>query len=227
MIYNTNIGVIMISTILSIVLTTPAISVTENIYNNCASSVVQIMYVEPVTDKPVDTTPMCIGTGFLVKSKESGQLDVITAKHVVSDPGTYSAVMKDGTVLQFKRMHLLKNCDVAIIDVINRKWNVKGLVLTNTRANVGSDIFVIGHPIGLSWIITQGNANGYRSPEDNPLSTYLCFTTPIWFGNSGGPIINKNGSVVGVVSWMYTGPRHLNFGVPSYEVLKELAGFKW
>jgi S1-C subfamily serine protease len=51
---------------------------------------------------------------------------------------------------------------------------------------------------------------------------FMMFSTPVWYGNSGGPIFDANGKVCGIVSWMFTQPRHFNFGVPSYVVQSEL-----
>lgn len=74
----------------------------------------------------------------------------------------------------------------------------------------GERTFVIGHPGGLAFTLTDGIVS-------KPIITindgkYVQCSTPIYFGNSGGPVFDNKGSLVGIVSMLYEVP-HLGFSV--------------
>ena len=64
-------------------------------------------------------------------------------------------------------------------------------------APVGSEVYAIGHPLGLGWTVTRGIVSGYRQAGDVRL---IQTDAPISPGNSGGPLLDKEGHLIGVVT---------------------------
>lgn len=184
----------------------------EQMFKIYGTSVVEIL-ATPNSEGAVETK---FGTGFLVKMK-GDQLDVLTAKHVVEEDAVYRIRLMDGTILSLKKVVKGKH-DVAFLDVVDRDWkDLKGFELRGAPMEAGATVYVIGSPGAFRWLPTQGNFGMYYTPKDDegPQGMggveYLLFTAPVWYGNSGGPIIDTEGKVCGIVSWMFTQPRHFNF----------------
>ena len=89
---------------------------------------------------------------------------------------------------------------------------------------VGQDVFAIGHPQGLFWSYTEGVISQirprYKWKTDDSLfeATILQTQTAISYGSSGGPLINKEGKLVGLISTMMTGQAGFNFAIAVHEL---------
>ena len=81
---------------------------------------------------------------------------------------------------------------------------------------------MLGSPLGLGGTVTSGIASAYRN--DHGL-TYLQFSAPISPGNSGGPVINEHGRVVGVsvMKMVGDGAEGLSFAIPSSRLCAALS----
>ena len=92
------------------------------------------------------------------------------------------------------------------------------LTLKSPSVDIGQKIFAIGSPLGLEGTISDGIISGLRNFERFSL---LQISAPISPGNSGGPIVNENGEVIGVAPYTFSEGQNLNFAVP-VKYLKEL-----
>ena len=92
---------------------------------------------------------------------------------------------------------------------------------TRKTATVGEDIIVIGNPLGLQATTTRGIISGIRN-EDG--STMLQIDAPVNPGNSGGPIVNYNGEVLGIVTakMVALGVEGIGFGISLASALESL-----
>lgn len=92
------------------------------------------------------------------------------------------------------------------------------------RVEVGQDVFAIGHPEGLYWSYTEGVISQIRprykwqAGEDLFQATIVQTQTAISYGSSGGPLINKDGKLVGLISTMITGQAGFNFAIAVHEL---------
>ncbi len=77
---------------------------------------------------------------------------------------------------------------------------------------VGDEVYAVGNPRGLEGTFSAGIISGIRKIGEDSL---LQITTPISPGSSGGPVVNKNGEVVGVAVATFKGGQNLNFAIPS------------
>ena len=101
--------------------------------------------------------------------------------------------------------------DLAVISVGGR---LPVLDLMKRRPAIGEPVLVLGSPLGLGGTVTSGIVSAFRT--DDGLD-YLQFSAPISPGNSGGPLVNSEGEVVGVAvsKLVGEGAEGLGFAIPT------------
>lgn len=153
-----------------------------------------------------------VGAAFLVLRPGLA----VTAWHVVHDAQKIEAWFSDqrrvkvvGLVAKDEKL------DLAFIE-IEAKDHPRTVLSTNKPA-IGAKAFVIGAPKGMDFSIADGLISQVREMDGACQYQLSC---PISPGNSGGPVLNDRGEVVGVVSWRKAGVQNLSFAVPSLDVLR-------
>jgi serine protease Do len=162
-------------------------------------------------------TPIGRGSGFFIDN--SGL--VVTNRHVVGDAFSVKVHLYDGSI-HTGRVIKRDASDVALIKVEGEKTNVPGLPICYTHAvQVGEDVVAIGNPLALSNTVTKGIVSGIRDMGNRNLIQTDVAVNP---GNSGGPLLNQNGVVVGIVTEKMTsrGVEGLGFALPIGESLQKL-----
>ncbi len=142
-----------------------------------------------------------LGSGFLISDKL-----IVTAAHVVQVAEEVQVQFHDGEVIPAKVLSTFKAPDVALIELVWPKKNATVLKLGNSdQLKIGERVFVVGAPFGLSHSLSSGYVSGITKSDDNNPFTYSEFIqtdAAINTGNSGGPMFNMKGEVVGVVSFI-------------------------
>lgn len=135
------------------------------------------------------------GTGFFV----NGDGFLITNAHVVEGCEKIIAKTDDGSVLEADRRATDSSNDLALLKVKRSSTKTTSLRLT-PRLGEGVEAFGFPHPELLSSTgnFTLGNITALNGMGDD--SRYLQVSTPVQSGNSGGPLLDQYGNVVGVVS---------------------------
>lgn len=100
--------------------------------------------------------------------------------------------------------------DLAIISIKNS--NKKALTLSNTEVSVGDVVYAIGNPKGEGISIAEGIVSDNHRKIGN--IDYVMFTGAINSGNSGGPLLNDNGEVIGVVTASRNEAIGMNYALP-------------
>ena len=90
------------------------------------------------------------------------------------------------------------------------------LELENTNAGIGTEVFAIGNPLGLEGTVTKGIVSATRTISSG--IKYIQIDAGLNPGNSGGPLVNQRGRVLGVNTFKLKGYEGLNFAVASDEV---------
>jgi len=133
---------------------------------------------------------------------ESGY--IVTNNHVISDCTDVLLVDRSGRQVRAWAVARDEINDIALLETSHRDKLPPALPLSHQQAGLGASVFTIGYPridvLGRSPKLSNGiisSANGLR---DNP-ATYQ-ITVPIQPGNSGGPLLNMNGEVVGMIKSM-------------------------
>lgn len=167
------------------------------------------------------STDTDLGSGWVADSNAGGS-DIVTNYHVVAD--SVSAGEKSVDVVQADRtwrgtiVRTDRADDLAIVHVSAR---LPRLTAGATRPKVGATVLAAGAPLGLSGTISVGVVSGFRSVYG---SDYLQFTAPISPGNSGGPVVDSRGRVVGIATakLVADGAEALGFAIPVQTVCASL-----
>jgi hypothetical protein len=106
---------------------------------------------------------------------------------------------------------------IAITDDPFLKFNVDGLKITPVIPEVGERVVVIGSPMGLEQTLSEGVVSAVRDIPD--FGEIIQITAPVSHGSSGSPVVNMNGEVIGVATFILKEGQNLNFAIPGNRVL--------
>jgi S1-C subfamily serine protease len=144
-----------------------------------------------------------LGSGVLVDRDGI----ILTAAHVVQTAETIEVEFADGEVVPGKVYSSEPNADIAVVKL--ERPPTGGVVAKlgdSDKVTVGEEIFIVGAPLGISYTLTVGHISARRQANSvwGGLSQADLFQTDaaITTGNSGGPMFNLDGEVVGIVSSM-------------------------
>jgi len=158
---------------------------------------------EPQIETPQDgdtLVPVGSGSGFIVDSLGH----VITNAHVVDDAEELTVVLADGTEIPATMIGAEPMLDVAILQLdLPAGQSVPGVIAfgDSDSLRAGEEVVAIGTALGsFPNTVSQGTVNGVdRSfPGEGGLTTMIQHDAEIWHGNSGGPLLNLAGEVVGI-----------------------------
>lgn len=167
-----------------------------------------------------------VGTGAGILVHADGF--VVTAAHVVEGADKVLVVFKDGTKADAEVLSLSRTEDLALIKVAAVPKTAQPGVLGNSDfVKVGMTVFSIGNPLGLGHTLTAGVVSSIRIGKAEGLRPGHVIQTDAALnqGNSGGPLFNDRGEVIGIASYIATtsgGSQGLGFAVPSNVVRKRL-----
>lgn len=143
-----------------------------------------------------------LGSGVLVSA--DGQ--ILTANHVVEGSEAIDLTFADGSTSTARVTAALPEQDLAVLRADTLPAEVMPAVLGNPGSlRIGSEAYVIGHPYGLAWSLSSGVVSGldrtFRRPDsDQVLRGLIQFDAAVNPGNSGGPLLDRAGHVVGIVT---------------------------
>ena len=165
-----------------------------------------------------------LGSGFII----DGEGYVITNNHVIQGAEDITVILRDDTQLKAKLIGADARVDLAVLKVEppNKKPLPAIKFGDSDKTRVGDWVVAIGNPFGLGHSVTAGiiSARG-RSLSNESLDDYLQTDAAINKGNSGGPLFNTEGEVIGVNTAIYS-PSGTNaglaFSIPS-NIVKQAA----
>jgi len=142
-----------------------------------------------------------LGSGMLVS--EDGY--ILTAAHVVNDAAEIMVQFVDGQEIPARVSKLANQADIALIKLQNPPKNPNvAKIGESDSVNVGDPVFVIGAPMGLEYSLSQGIISGrhklHKMTNSFTEAEFFQTDAAINTGNSGGPVFNMNGEVIGIAS---------------------------
>jgi serine protease Do len=152
----------------------------------------------------------------------------VTAAHVIEDGEVIEVDFKDGTQSEAAVVTLSRSEDIALLKVAKLPAAPAVAVLGDSDTlKPGQRLFAIGAPLGLEHTLTMGVVSALRSNPAPGLKNRKLVQTDVSLnqGNSGGPLFNEAGEVVGIASFLASlngGNVGLNFAVPSNTVRARL-----
>jgi S1-C subfamily serine protease len=145
-----------------------------------------------------------LGSGVLISNKQ-----IVTAAHVVQVADEILVQFHDGQQIYAVVVASSSYADVALLELNEIPNNPQPSPLGNSdEVKIGEEVFVIGAPYGMTYSLTSGHISGRLEPKEtiDGFAGMEFFQTDaaINEGNSGGPMFNMKGEVIGIVSHIIT-----------------------
>jgi serine protease Do len=170
-----------------------------------------------------------LGSGFIIDT--SGL--VVTNNHVIAGADEVSVILNDGTTLKAEVLGRDTKTDLALLKVKSEKPLKAVKFGDSDKLRLGEWVIAIGNPFSLGGTVTAGIVSARnRDIQSGPYDNYIQTDAAINRGNSGGPLFNLNGDVVGVNTAIISpsgGSIGIGFAVPSktvVPVIDQLREFK-
>ena len=162
------------------------------------------------------------GTGFLIDADGS----ILTNHHVIEGAERLTVKLADGRTLRAEVVGSDPDTDIALIKVAGAGPFPHAMLGDSSKLRVGEWVCAIGNPLAYEHTVTVGVVSFIgRKLFDPSLDNYIQTDAAISFGNSGGPLINSRGQVIGINSAVSRQASNIGFAVPinqARSVLKQL-----
>jgi serine protease Do len=159
-----------------------------------------------------------LGSGFIIDT--SGI--VVTNNHVIADADEINVILNDGTKIKAELVGVDKKTDLAVLKFKPPKPLTAVKFGDSDRLRLGEWVIAIGNPFSLGGTVTAGIVSARnRDINSGPYDSYIQTDAAINRGNSGGPLFNLDGEVIGVNTLIISpsgGSIGIGFAVPSKTV---------
>ncbi len=166
------------------------------------------------------------GSGFVYRN-DNKKSYIITNHHVIADGDNYKVTYSDGEEVTAKLIGSDEFADIAVLEV-DTKEGIEPVEIGKTdELRVGDTTFTVGAPLDFaySWTVTRGIISGKErlvevsltsSTDADYIMNVLQTDAAVNSGNSGGPLCNSNGEVIGVISAKISseGVEGMGFAIP-------------
>ena len=156
-----------------------------------------------------------LGSGFIIDP--SGL--VVTNNHVIEDADQITVTLNDGRSFPARLLGRDDKTDLALLKISSKSPLPSAQWGDSDRARVGDWVMAIGNPFGLGSTVTAGIVSARnRDINAGPYDDFIQTDAPINRGNSGGPLFDMDGNVVGVNSAIFSpsgGSVGIAFSIPS------------
>lgn len=178
----------------------------SELYEKYLNSVAEIITYDQAGNE------LALGTGFAYSSDGK----IITNYHVIEN--AYSAAIAiNGNHYSVKQVLAYdKNIDIAVLQISTQ--DLTAVTLCKHNHNVGEVVYAFGSPKGMTDTFSDGIITHSERIIDNV--RYTQHDASISSGNSGGPLINKYGEVIGINTWTVQDSQNLNFAISIAELDK-------
>jgi S1-C subfamily serine protease len=178
---------------------TPMPSYSSLVYQAIQPSLVLIQVEEKHEDAESD---FGLGSGVIVDNFGN----ILTSLHVVDGASVITITFADGTRSEGQIVTAMPERDIAVLQALDTPLSVVPAVLGNPNAmRVGDEAFVVGNPFGLYSSMSTGVISGFDrifkvTGTDVEIDGMIQIDAAVNPGNSGGPLLNRAGHVVGIIT---------------------------
>jgi serine protease Do len=183
-------------------------------------------FLGPKPNTPRHVTSL--GSGFIVDP--SGY--IVTNNHVIEDSDQITVSLQDGTQMPARVVGRDTKTDIALLKVAPKKPLPATHFGDSEKTRIGDWVIAIGDPFGIGSTVTAGIVSARnRNINAGPYDDFIQTDAPINRGNSGGPLFDMDGNVIGINSQIYTpsgGSVGIGFAIPANlarEVVSQLRQF--
>jgi serine protease Do len=170
-------------------------------------------FLGPNSNRPRHVTSL--GSGFIIDP--SGY--VVTNNHVIEDSDQITVSLQDGTSMPARVVGRDVKTDLALLKVSPKKPLPSAHFGDSDHARIGDWVVAIGDPFGIGSTVTAGIVSARnRNINAGDYDDFIQTDAPINRGNSGGPLFDTDGNVIGINSQIYTptgGSVGIGFAIPS------------
>jgi len=167
------------------------------------------------------------GSGFVYEF--ASQMVVITNSHVVDDAVNITVTFNNGNSYPAAVLGSDPYAELAVVSADAPENEFKPLeIASSSNLQVGDPVLVVGTPYGLEGsmstgvISALGRTLGADTTDDNVIANVIQTTAALNPGNSGGPVLNYQGQVIGIATAIVEDSEGLGFAIPSNTILKEI-----
>jgi serine protease Do len=151
------------------------------------------------------------GSGFIIDADGH----ILTNHHVVDQAERINVKLADGRTLRARLVGADPDTDVAVIKIDDQRDLPVAPLGDSSTLRMGEWVVAIGDPLGYEHTVTVGVVSYVgRKLFDASLDSYIQTDAAINFGNSGGPLINSRGEVIGINSAISARGSNIGFAVP-------------
>jgi serine protease Do len=151
------------------------------------------------------------GTGFLIDAEGH----ILTNHHVIENADRLTVKLTDGRSLRAHVVGSDPETDIALIKVESDRKLPHAVLGTSSDLRVGEWVCAIGNPLAYEHTVTVGVVSFIgRKLFDMSLDNYIQTDAAINFGNSGGPLINSRGEVIGINAAISRQASNIGFAIP-------------
>ena len=173
-----------------------------------------------------DETYIASGTGFVYK-KDGDKYYILTNHHVIDGGNKVTISFTDGKVVETKVVGSDQYADIAVLSIESKDELTVASLGKSEDSRVGDTSFAVGAPLdsAYSWTVTRGILSGKdrlvevslnNSRNNDYIMKVIQTDAAINSGNSGGPLCNSNGEVIGITSLklVSSGVEGMGFAIP-------------
>lgn len=162
-----------------------------------------------------ESGPNGLGSGFII----SADGDIVTNHHVVDGAASVVVKLADGRSFDAELVGSDPMTDIALLKILSDEDLPVVPFGTSEEMRAGDEVFAVGNPFGLGNTVTSGIISAMsRNINSGPYDDFIQTDAAINRGNSGGPLFNDDGEVIGVNTMIYSpdgGSVGIGFAVPS------------
>jgi S1-C subfamily serine protease len=182
-----------------------------------------VVKIDAFAGKPGAMKSLGSGSGFIISSDGY----IFTNCHVVDRAERLRVILPDGNTEEAERIGLDPDSDLALVKIYSRGFDP--VVLGDSdRLRIGQLVIAIGNPLGFQHSVTAGVVSALgrslRTPGGRLVENVIQTDAALNPGNSGGPMINGDGEVVGVNTAVISGAQGMSFAL-SINTAKDIAGY--